>query len=392
MARTGNGVEIREHSIRLTFTFEGKPQRQTLMVSGDPMEPTPANVKYANRLAVEIRDRIRHGTFSMAEYFPASGGGSITTIKDWLDTWIGAQRIESSTKAGYESAVRFWKNSACDKKMTPMGDMALRVLKHSHVLTVVANRPDLSGKTINNYVSVLREALELACVDKLIDRNPVDSVPRAKHQKPPVDPFAREEADRIIAEAARAYPGQVENLVEFWFWTGLRTSEVFGLQWPNVDLTNGTMLISTVLVRGETKDRTKTAVARTVRLNSRARAALQRQRAHTQMAGDVVFRDPRYGEPWNEERAFRRSFWTPMLKRLSLRYRRPYNMRHSYATAMLMAGMTPAFCAKQLGHSVEMFLNTYSKWMDGEQNDLEMSRLESSLSSLNLPQKEEDQR
>ncbi|VBC91783.1 Bbp50 [Burkholderia pseudomallei] len=32
---------------------------------------------------------------------------------------------------------------------------------------------------------------------------------------------------------------------------------------------------------------------------------------------------------------------------------------------MLMAGMTPAFCAKQLGHSVEMFLTTYSKWIEG---------------------------
>jgi integrase len=43
---------------------------------------------------------------------------------------------------------------------------------------------------------------------------------------------------------------------------------------------------------------------------------------------------------------------------------------------MLMAGMTPALCAEQLGHSVQMFLTTYSKWLDGERNDLEMRRLE----------------
>ena len=54
-------------------------------------------------------------------------------------------------------------------------------------------------------------------------------------------------------------------------------------------------------------------------------------------------------------------------------------MRHSYATAMLMAGMTPAFCAKQLGHSIEMFLRTYTKWMDGAQNEVEMGRLEKTL-------------
>ena len=60
-------------------------------------------------------------------------------------------------------------------------------------------------------------------------------------------------------------------------------------------------------------------------------------------------------------------------------------MRHTYATAMLMAGMTPAFCAKQLGHSIEMFLSTYSKWLDGDQNDLEMSRLEMAILPQKLP-------
>ena len=54
-------------------------------------------------------------------------------------------------------------------------------------------------------------------------------------------------------------------------------------------------------------------------------------------------------------------------------------MRHTYATVMLMAGMNSAFCAKQLGHSVEMFHKTYARWLDGAQNDLEMQRLENSI-------------
>jgi integrase len=76
-----------------------------------------------------------------------------------------------------------------------------------------------------------------------------------------------------------------------------------------------------------------------------------------------------------------------MLKRLGICYRWPYNMPHSYATAMLMAGMTPAFCAKQLGHSVEVFSRTYAKWLDRGQNDMEMARRETSLSP-DSPQKE----
>lgn len=41
-------------------------------------------------------------------------------------------------------------------------------------------------------------------------------------------------------------------------------------------------------------------------------------------------------------------------------YRSPYETRHTYATMMLMAGVTPAYRARQLGHSVEMFLRNYS--------------------------------
>ena len=31
-------------------------------------------------------------------------------------------------------------------------------------------------------------------------------------------------------------------------------------------------------------------------------------------------------------------------------------MRHTYATMLLMAGATPAYAAKQMGHSVEMYV------------------------------------
>lgn len=87
-------------------------------------------------------------------------------------------------------------------------------------------------------------------------------------------------------------------------------------------------------------------------LNSRTRAAIRRQRRHTQRRDGHVYLDAWYEEPWFEERAFRRSSWAPTLRRLGLRYRPPCDTRHTCATPMLMAGMTPAFCARQLGHSV----------------------------------------
>ncbi|MES2634085.1 MAG: tyrosine-type recombinase/integrase [Pseudomonadota bacterium] len=375
MGRTGMGVEVRERSIRLSFTFAGESYRRTLTLNGQPLAPTPANVKHAHRLASEIKDKIRLGLFVLSEYFPVDGDTAALTVASQLNRWMGTQRLENSTLAGYSSAVKFW--SAL------IGDKLVKATLHSDILTALATRPDLSGKTVNNYVSVLREAFELAVLDKVIQANPVANVPRAKWQKPPVDPFTQAEAEAICEYMTKHYPAQVVNYTAFQFFTGLRTSEGAGIRWDSVDLRAKYIEVKQALVRGEEKDTTKTNAIRHVILNSRALAALKAQAEHTRMAGEHVFLDPRYSQPWNEERAYRRSYWTPALKALGIRYRRPYNTRHTYATIMLMQGMTPAFCAKQLGHSVEMFLRTYSKWLDGKQDDIEMARLELALSGKN---------
>jgi integrase len=367
------GVEAREKSIRLTFTLDGKSQRHTLMIGGTPMPPTPANLKYAGRLAAEIRERIKHGTFSLAEYFPASGAGAgPVTVSTQLDTWLAGQRIEESSRAGYVSCAKFWRET--------IGEKPLRALKHSDILTALATRPDLSGKTVNNRMSVLREALAVAVLDGLIPDNPAANVKSAKHQKPPVDPFTAAEADAIIADMAKHYDPQVANYTACKFFTGLRTGESFGLKWANVDLASKHMAVQESIVRGIEKASTKTHVARTVFLNSRAMDAIRAQKAHTFMAGEHVFHDPRDNKHWTGEPKYR-WFWLPTLKRLGIRHRPPYTTRHTYATMMLMAGLTPAFCAGQMGHSVDVFLRTYAKWIPGAGDATEMAKLESRIRS-----------
>jgi integrase len=373
MGRTGQsqGVDVRETSIRITFTLDGKQRRETLMVEGVPMAPTPPNIKYATRLAAEIRDRIKHDTFSMAEYFPASGAGAApVTVAAHVDAWLKGHRIDDSTRSGYTSALNFWK--------TAVGDKSLRALKTGDLKQALADRPDFSGKTINNYVSVLREALDLAVIDKLMPSNPVEHVPRAKHQKPPIEPFDAAEVERILG----AMTGQVANHTTFKFFTGLRTSEAFGLRWSNVDLASGQLIVREGVVAGKEKNSTKTSRVRTVFLNSRALAALKAQRELTFLADGHVFHDPRHGARWADEQAFTKGFWQPVLKRLQMRYRTPYNTRHTYATMMLMAGMTPAFCASQMGHSVDVFLRTYAKWIPGAGDKAEMAKLERTLSVI----------
>ena len=106
MGRKGSGVEVRGNSIRVQFTFNGKVLRRTLNLDGKPLPPTAANLKYAHRLAGEIRERIRFGSFSLAEYFPADGDvGQPLVVGTQLDDWLAAQRLEVSTNARYSSAI-----------------------------------------------------------------------------------------------------------------------------------------------------------------------------------------------------------------------------------------------------------------------------------------------
>lgn len=79
------------------------------------------------------------------------------------------------------------------------------------------------------------------------------------------------------------------------------------------------------------------------------------------------------------------------MKRTGLRHRRPYDMRHTYATIGLMSGAKPAFLAKQLGHSLMMFFTVYANWISSTDDDREMDKIELSLGqiipelSLNYP-------
>ena len=65
MGRAGNGVEMREKSIRVSFTLNGQRQRVTLDIP-----PTPANERYAEKLVVKVRQAIARGTFDWEIFFP----------------------------------------------------------------------------------------------------------------------------------------------------------------------------------------------------------------------------------------------------------------------------------------------------------------------------------
>lgn len=363
----------RKTSIQVSFTHNGTTRRLTLRSGGVAMKPTPPNIKFAERLIAEVRQKIALGIFDPAEYFPEEFGSSGGTVTALLNDWLKTQRLTPSTLAKYESAARFW-NGAIGSKPT-------KLLKPTDIKTAMASRPELSGKTLNDYASVLRKALQSAIDDGVLPANPADKVEALPHQPPEPDPFTQAEAEQIIATIREA-DAAAGDFAEFRFFTGMRTGELIGLRWPNIDMRTKRAAVKESIVRGRQKNSTKTNQARSVDLNSRAMAVLMRQKPRTYLAGEHVFLNPRTGLAYQNEKQFNEQHWKPALKRLGIRYRQPYNSRHTYATMMLMAGLMPAYCASQLGHSIEVFLGTYSKWINSDRNAAEQAKLERAIGAI----------
>lgn len=95
-----------------------------------------------------------------------------------------------------------------------------------------------------------------------------------------------------------------------------------------------------------------------------AMEALKAQKAHTFLADAEVFQNPRTLERWAGDGPIRKTMWVPAMKKAGVRYRRPYQTRHTYASMMLSAGEHPMWVAKQMGHTDwTMIARVYGRWM-----------------------------
>ena len=125
---------------------------------------------------------------------------------------------------------------------------------------------------------------------------------------------------------------------------------------------------------------TRASLARELELTSRALRVLERQRKVTQLAGGLVFVGEA-GEAFKSTDDPLRTWWKPAMKVSGIRHRDARQTRHTFATVCLMAGIKPAWAARQMGHSVEMFYRVYSRWIDHADKGAERRKLDGYISA-----------
>jgi integrase len=369
MGRDGTGVrQVSATSIQIEFRYQGERCRERIKFNPST---TPADIaiKKAERHLAAINHAIDNGTFDYAVTFPGSRmikqfeKTSDLTVGRWLEQWMDRKEahLKASTYDGYVKAVRQLKDA--------FGHIKLVELKKKDVRTWCESKK-ASNKTISNLVSPLRAALQDAYEDELIPENPLFNFAFKRveppHEDKDLDPFSAEEEVSILS----ACEGHAHNLFHFAFWTGMRTSEMVALTWDDVDFQHDRIHIRRAKTQKAAKAETTktTAGTRIIRMLGPARLALEAQQELTGSQG-VVFWNPHDNLPWKGDQPIRK-LWTLVLKRAGVRYRRPYQTRHTFASRMLSAGEPLAWISRHLGHStVTMTEQVYAKYITGTHQD-----------------------
>lgn len=131
----------------------------------------------------------------------------------------------------------------------------------------------------------------------------------------------------------------------------MRTLELVALDWGDIDFVRGMVMVTrAILQKSKLAEATKSSAGRReVKLLASALEALKTQKQYTFMAGAEVFQNQNFNERWSGDKPIRKVLWAYVVKRSGVRYRHPYQTRHTDASVMLSADKHPMLAARQMG-------------------------------------------
>jgi integrase len=218
--------------------------------------------------------------------------------------------------------------------------------------------------TLNRDLRFLAQILKQAERERFIGRSPFDSAKffqneSKERRKPRI--LNWEEQETVLAVA----PPRIRVLTVLGVETGMRTGEMLGLQWEDVDFLNGIIRIE--------KSKTPAGI-RCVPISPVCKSELLRWR---NLVGpehsERVF--PSFSNKRHRLQGGRKA-WASTLKKAGISFFPIYYLRHTFASRMNAAGVSPITIAQMLGHSSTQIVPRYAQVLDQNRLDA-MKKLES---------------
>ena len=343
---------------------------------------TAENRRKVQVLLNRIEKEISQGTFDYVGTFPnspraaqfastpsprmfsaaASATAALTPLfSEFAEQWN--TEMSPQWRRSHRKAVR----DVLDRNLLPhFGTRPLGEITKADVLAfraALAKLPGRGGKSlgnarINKIMCFLRQILNEAA-DRFDLKPAFRGIKPLKQKKTDVHPFSLAEVNRILATVRPDY----RNYLIARFFTGMRSGEINGLQWKNVDFEHNLILVRETISGGELEEDAKNSFSiRDIPMLPNVREAIQAQAGLRKPDVPWVF-PTREGAPIDANN-FANRIWYPLLAYLELDKRRPYQTRHTAATLMLASGENPEWVAKVLGHAnTDMLFRVYSRFV-----------------------------
>ena len=364
---------IRERSGKLIadFRYMGIRCRETTN-----LEDNAYNRRILKKRLEQLEAEITLGTFEYEKYFPKSNRveefkekrsqqiavqTKVPLFKEFTELWFKQKQVEWRTS--YQQKVSI----VIKNYLIPaFGNQVLSKIKKSDLLNFRASlakvthgkdQTSLKASRINQIMTPLRMILNDAA-ERYEFESPYKNINNLKESKIEVTPFSLEEVHKILTTVREDF----RPYYTIRFFTGMRTSEIDGLQWKNIDLQRREIHIREALVNGVLGGTKTYGSDRTIQMSDRVYQAFLQQKSLNNGKSDFVFCN-RDGGPL-DYRLVNKRVWHPILRFLGLKSRRAYQTRHTAATLWLSAGENPEWIARQLGHSTtEMLFRVYSRYI-----------------------------
>ncbi len=364
---------IRERSGKLIadFRYMGIRCRETTH-----LEDNAYNRRVLKKRLEQLEAEITLGTFEYEKYFPKSRRvedfkekrsqhiavqSKVPLFKEFTDLWFKQKKIE--WRKSYQQKVLI----VITNYLKPaFGNQVLSKIKKSDLLNFRASlakvthgkdQTSLKASRINQIMTPLRMILNDAAERYSFD-SPYKNINNLKESKIEVTPFSLKEVHQILTTVREDF----RPYYTIRFFTGMRTSEIDGLQWKNIDFQRREVHIREALVNGILGGTKTYGSNRTIQMSDRVYEAFKQQKSLNNGKSEFVFCS-RDGCPL-DYRLVNKRVWHPILRFLKLKPRRAYQTRHTAATLWLSAGENPEWIARQLGHSTtEMLFRVYSLYI-----------------------------